>query len=380
MEILYFSSTGPMVALLQLTLNELGYDAGSPDGIFGQKTLDALKAFQKNSGLAENGVVWPQTWDKLSDVLLTHGVYTSIPYSSNILNINLHALSRRYPFVNTDIIGYSPLGEAIYRIRIGAGSRALMFNASHHANEWITSPLLMKYIFELCASYDGGEQFDGYDARLLLENIVLDSVPMVNPDGADLVTGQLKKGSAIYNAALSMNEPPVPFPDGWKANIRGVDLNLNYPAGWEKARELKFAAGYTAPGPRDYVGPYPLSEPESAAMAALTEDNDYILTVSLHTQGEVIFWTFEDYKPPRALEIGQQMSLASGYRLDEPGEFSSYAGYKDWFIQQFDKPGYTPECGLGINPLPIEQFDKIYSDVRPMLTAAAAAIAFGQDE
>ena len=39
---------------------------------------------------------------------------------------------------------------------------------------------------------------------------------------------------------------------------------------------------------------------------------------------------------------------------------SSFAGYKDWFIQEYNRPGYTIEAGLGENPLPISQFDNIY--------------------
>ncbi|NLA73286.1 MAG: peptidase M14, partial [Clostridiales bacterium] len=41
---------------------------------------------------------------------------------------------------------------------------------------------------------------------------------------------------------------------------------------------------------------------------------------------------------------------------------ASYAGYKDWFIQDYRRPGYTMEVGKGRNPLPISQFDQIYSD------------------
>jgi g-D-glutamyl-meso-diaminopimelate peptidase len=42
-------------------------------------------------------------------------------------------------------------------------------------------------------------------------------------------------------------------------------------------------------------------------------------------------------------------------------------GYKDWFIQDYKKPGYTIEVGKGINPLPIEQFNKIYDDNEELL-------------
>jgi len=41
---------------------------------------------------------------------------------------------------------------------------------------------------------------------------------------------------------------------------------------------------------------------------------------------------------------------------------SGFAGYKDWFLKEFYRPGYTIECGLGTNPLPISQLERIYSE------------------
>lgn len=60
--------------------------------------------------------------------------------------------------------------------------------------------------------------------------------------------------------------------------------------------------------------------------------------------------------------IGQEFSRVSGYALETTPYSSSFAGYKDWFIFQYNRPGYTIEAGLGENPLPISQFNKIYSD------------------
>ena len=67
--------------------------------------------------------------------------------------------------------------------------------------------------------------------------------------------------------------------------------------------------------------------------------------------------------PERSLEIAKQFSRISGYELDETPLRSSFAGYRDWFIQNFNKPGYTIEVGNGENPLPITDFNKIYTDV-----------------
>ena len=238
----------------------------------------------------------------------------------------------------------------------------MLYNASHHANEWITTPVLLKFIEDYAAAVAAGGTIFGQDAAALFRRTQLYCVPMVNPDGVDLVTGAILRGSEAFEEAeaIAARYPAIPFPDGWKANLSGVDLNLNYPAGWEQARELKYALGFTGPAPRDFVGRAPLDQPESAAMARLTRTVDPRPTLSYHTQGEVIYWKYLDLEPTGARHIGEQFARLSGYLLEDTPYASGFAGYKDWFILTFDRPGYTIEAGLGQNPLPITQFDEIY--------------------
>ena len=116
------------------------------------------------------------------------------------------------------------------------------------------------------------------------------------------------------------------------------------------------------PAPRDFVGTAPLTESEAIAIYNFTLQYDFKLVIAFHSQGEVIYWQFQNYNPPNAYNIGTKFSEASGYLLDSTPYDSSFAGYKDWFIQDYNKPGYTIEVGLGTNPLPISQFDQIYKD------------------
>jgi len=142
----------------------------------------------------------------------------------------------------------------------------------------------------------------------------------------------------------------------------GIDLNLQFPAKWEQAREIKYSQGYTSPAPRDFVGNYPLEVPEALALYDFTLSDNFNLMLTYHTQGEVIYWQFLDFNPPNAQTYGDIFEKVSGYPLQTTPYSSSFAGFKDWFIQNFNRPGYTIEAGFGTNPLPISQFDKIYND------------------
>ena len=97
-------------------------------------------------------------------------------------------------------------------------------------------------------------------------------------------------------------------------------------------------------------------------MAQFTKDVSPRLILAYHSQGEIIYWKYLDREPERSYEIAQQFSAVSGYSVETTPEASGYAGYKDWFIDSFDLPGYTIEVGRGVSPLPLEQFPKIFSD------------------
>ncbi|WP_067927611.1 peptidoglycan-binding protein [Alicyclobacillus shizuokensis] len=62
-------SSGSAVKTLQTALNQLGYSCGTVDGVFGSKTLSAVKKFQKAKGLVMDGVVGPKTWAALKSAL-----------------------------------------------------------------------------------------------------------------------------------------------------------------------------------------------------------------------------------------------------------------------------------------------------------------------
>ena len=106
----------------------------------------------------------------------------------------------------------------------------------------------------------------------------------------------------------------------------------------------------------------PLTEPESLSIYNFTLSHNFELIIAYHTQGREIYWQFQDYTPEISRSIANTFSEVSGYSVEDTPYNSSFAGYKDWFIQNYSKPGFTIEAGEGKNPLPISQFDKIYQD------------------
>ena len=422
MQILQRGDTGAEVALLQTGLNRAGYGPLRPDGIFGAATERSLTAFQRRMGLTPDGISGPRTEAALAPWYRGYAVHTAapgdtlwriagrygstlsaletanpgldpfdlrpgqrltvpfsfpavptdIPWSSALAEYAVRGLAARYPAdVKLETIGESALGKPLHALTVGDGPRRVLFTAAHHANEWITALLLMKYAETLLAANAAGETVSGFPAEEIMFRTRITFVPTVDPDGVDLVTGALPQRLRDNAAAIAARWPQIPFPDGWKANLEGVDLNLQYPAMWEAARELKYAQGFDGPAPRDYVGPAPLSAPESRALAAFTRALAPDLVLAYHTQGNVIYWRFLDRAPEGARELGLRLARVSGYALEDVPYGSGFAGYKDWFIQTFDRPGYTVEAGLGENPLPLSQFDSLWEANAGLMTVAA---------
>ena len=396
MKNLYQGDRGILVSYMQLALKRAGYTL-LVDGIFGTNTCQALADFLQTDRIC---VVDRSAWEKLLPYL--RGYVTEegenrilfedpvtaveVPYTSLLTAAVIDGLRVRYPFLKSGEIGKSVMGKDIHSLWIGTGEKQVFYSASYHANESITTPVLLTFAEEYAAAYAAGgniafssaarEENDGQtgmgqesvDARTLFDEFRLCMVPLVNPDGVDLVNGLLNSGVYYRRAKrIADDYPSIPFPDGWKANIDGVDLNLQFPAGWEIAKQIKFSQGYDKPAPRDYVGKAPLTAPESVAVYELTKENDFLLILAYHTQGEVIYWKYLDYEPARSKEIADYFGSVSGYAVEETPGASGYAGYKDWFIEEYDRSGYTVEAGMGENPLPMTQFERIYHDNKGIL-------------
>ncbi len=283
-------------------------------------------------------------------------------YTYEQMKIDLAELHAWYPdFTELFSIGKSVDGRELYTLKLGTGKENVLINGSHHAREHMTTNVVMEMIDEYAKAYEANQKIDGYNVQELLKKTSIYFVPMLNPDGVTLVQkGYTSAKNSSY--VLKLNGGKKDF-SAWKANIRGVDLNRQYPAQWST---IKNDTG--KPGPKNYKGPKPLSEPEVKALYDFTKSKNFKSVLAYHSSGQIIFWDFHQNKANAARDkkIADKLAKKTGYSLVKPSSDSGGGGYKDWFVQDFKKPGFTIEIApyADERPVPIKQFDSIFNKNR----------------
>ena len=163
---LYEGDRGTLVYYLQLALRRAGYPL-ELDGIFGPGTCAALKAF----GGSSRCVADDEAWAKLLPYLGAQGegpvVAAAVPYTSFLNSQTVAGLRERYPFLETGSIGRSVMGKEIPYLRIGVGGTEVFYSASYHANESITTQLLLTFAEEYLSAYAQGTLLYGVSAQEL---------------------------------------------------------------------------------------------------------------------------------------------------------------------------------------------------------------------
>lgn len=219
----------------------------------------------------------------------------------------------------------SPLGYKIPMVRIGCGKPKVLIVASVHAREHITTTLLN----ELLARYDG--------------ETAIDYIPVLNIDGVLLATNgsSIVKDEKLRLRLLEYNGGSEDF-SLWKANILGVDINVNFDADWGEGEQ-----NVTAPGPENYIGIAPNSETETRLIVE-TLKNDYPVVAAYHSKGEVIYWGYEHNF--RHYHYAKKFADFLGYELTRSE--GSAGGLKDYYALNYRGLGITVEVGEDRFPHP----------------------------
>lgn len=202
------------------------------------------------------------------------------------------------------VFGYSEERRPLVYFLFGKGKPVLLMQYAMHAREYVTA-------------YVALEQARYLSSRELRGSVYI--LPLVNPDGVRI--------------ALTRDKL-------WKANAKGVDLNVNFDARWGTGVQNKRTAGAS-----DYIGEYPFSAAESLALKNFTLRVMPDMTVSYHAKGEEIYWYFhqEAERAARDYALAEAAAKATGYALKTPA--GSAGGYKDWCVETLRIPAITVETG-----------------------------------
>ena len=293
--------------------------------------------------------------------------YTAPPTYERYLK-KLQSLKKGYPFLQLSSVGQSLCGRQLYAVSLGAPNPCTLFAGGFHAQEWLTVQLLLRFTEDLAEAWQQGKALAGVRIGADLNQRGLTILPMVNPDGISIaLEGAASAGRYADTAARIQAANPAL----WQANARGVDLNHNFDAGFAQLRAMEQEQGIDQPSPRQYGGLFAHSEPESRAIVSFLRSCRVETLYAFHSQGEEIFWEYGERTPARSRYLAQMLSKASGYRLVENAGLFSHGGCKDYFIERFQRPGFTIEIGKGTNPLPVEDLDGIYAKLQEMLVMAA---------
>lgn len=234
-----------------------------------------------------------------------------------IIRCRMDVLEEVYSFYDgfkgeKGVFGFSEEGRPLVYFLAGKGAPVLLAQYAMHAREYVTAYVALEEI------------------KYLSERDIEGSVyvlPLVNPDGVRI--------------ALTRDKL-------WKANAKGVDLNVNFDARWGTGAQNKRTAGAS-----DYIGEYPFSAAESAALRNFTLRVMPDMTVSYHTKGEEIYWYFyqQGERAERDRALAEAAASLTGYAVRTP--FSSAGGYKDWCVEKLSIPAITIEAGADWLPHPI---------------------------
>lgn len=252
-------------------------------------------------------------------------------YSATELNNLIEQLDDLYSEITIETLGVSYLNqpikvlqlknsETIYEKekRYNKGIFHFLVFGGIHGRERLNPKLLLKQI-EYYAKNE-----------LIPRNMVIHYIPLGNPDGysLSLLNGfetDFLKGIDDKNYSR------------WKSNIRGVDINRNFPDiyldlktltwndAWGRVDKKRFKSD--APSGEYYFGPYAGSEVETQILMNYMNRHKFEMFLDYHNQGEVLFvnkWFMSDEFNRKSLILADTIMSFNGYiKHKESGEYSS---------------------------------------------------------
>lgn len=340
----------------------------STEAVIDEMTSQTEESVETASETAVQALEKPENPDAIIDL-------STALYSYQKMENDLQLLAGYYPqYMTLDTAGVTTAdGRNLYVIYFGNqnASRQIFICAATHAREYMTAQLVMKQLEYYCAHYEDGS-YNGTAYRDIFENTCFVIVPMVNPDGVSisqfgeegLNREDLRQNlRAIYESDKNggyTDEAYDTYLTRWKANGMGVDLNRNYSPGWESVTDR------TAPSSGLYKGTQPGSEAESQALMNIVDGlSNPLLAISYHSYGSLVYWQYGQAEPlwSKNQQLAAHVEALTTYYQ---AGYSNEAGFSNWCVSVKGIPSVTIETGLVPTPLPLDQFELLWSQNKEM--------------
>ena len=273
-------------------------------------------------------------------------------YSYEDMTADLRNIAQKYKGkASLSSLGTSEDGRNIWCLRIGrlGAGRKIVVDAGIHAREWLNPQMLMRKSEEILRQYE--------EYKSTLNHVCLYVVPMINPDGISI--SQYGFDAVRSKKLRKICKKTKVSSRTWKANARGVNLNFNFPGGWNKKDKSKKPDGISYPGEKA------ASEKETKVMMRFINGLSGLKgALNYHSTGSILYWNYN--VEANAALYQRQSALASKvnsytkYRL-MPKSISTdpNGGLGDWLIYNKKIPNVTVETGTVMCPLPHTQLKRI---------------------
>jgi Zinc carboxypeptidase len=271
----------------------------------------------------------------------TFRMFHSFDNPINGIRATLAAWAAADSLLHVDSVGASLEGRPILAVKIGPAADDpfrpnVLFLATHHAREWISTAVAMKLIRWLA---------DSAAAALVTHDIWV--IPVENPDGYQYT----------FTNERYWRKNRRPNADG----SYGVDPNRNYPAFWGFDEFGSSGAGWA----ETYRGTAPASEPETRAIMAFHAAHPPVVSVSYHSYSALVLYPWGFQYGELAPDLPRYQALAGtdlvpavldsvpGSSVDHyhPGPgwnlYTTNGEYTDWAYRTYGTIAFTTELTSG---------------------------------
>lgn len=281
---------------------------------------------------------------------------------------DLKQLEKKYrKHCKVNVIGETADKRNLYEVVLGNPEvqKHLVVIANLHAREYMTTLLCMKQIEYYLQNYN--KNIAGKKPAVVFNKVAVHIVPSCNPDGTAISQYGF---NAVRNKTLRRKLKKMGGNTAtWKANARGVDLNMN----WGYRFKKKGKAGSSG-----YTGTRAASEKETKAIIAMVNDiseqGRIVGVVSYHAMGSVIFGKCTNSATASVKKKTRKMyktaHKATGYPLYGGG--SSHCQSREYFLYKKKIPCITLEIGRRTCPVPQSQFPAVWKENKNLILKEAA--------